>query len=452
MKFTPHWYQVQAIQFILQHPVAALFLDMGLGKTVITLTAISQLMMDSFQVRRVLVIAPLRVAAHTWPEEVRKWDHLRGITLAVAVGDPKQRRAAITSTAQIVVINQENVAWLQQSGLPFDFDMVVIDEMSSFKSAQSQRFRAMLKLRPSVKRILGLTGTPTSNSLMDLWAQYRILDHGERLGRFIGAYRQAYFTPGARRGMVVFNYTLQPGAEERIYRQIDDITLGMQAVDHLSMPELVRINLPVVLPPSSRRAYDQLKKQLVATLPEGEISAVHAGALMNKLSQMASGAVYMEDGSTSSLHEEKLGALEELIQSANGQPVLVAYWFRHELIRIQERLAHLGLTFGELRGDEDIHRWNARQLQVGLIHPASAGHGLNLQSGGHVLIWFSLPWSLELYQQTNARLWRQGQQSGRVVIYHLLAEGTVDQRILQALEKKEITQEQLLAAVKEGLT
>lgn len=445
MKFTPHAYQKYAIDYIKTHPVTALFLDMGLGKTVTTLTAIRDLMYDTFKVRRVLVVAPLRVARDTWPEEIRKWDHLKDLTCSVVVGTVAERRRALQQKADIYIVNRENLAWLYQNSR-LDFDMVVLDELSSFKNAQSKRFKAMKAMRPKVKRIVGLTGTPSGNGLMDLWAEFRLLDMGERLGKYISQYRNLYFKPDKRNGMVVYSYKPLPGAEEVIYHQIADITVSMKAADYLKMPELVSIAKEVTLSEKERKRYDELKKSLVLELPGGEVTAANAASLTLKLSQMANGAIYTDDKKVVNIHERKLDALEDLVESANGKPVLVAYWFKHDKDRIQKRM-----EARELKELQDFADWNAGKIPVALIHPASAGHGLNLQQGGSILIWFGLTWSLELYQQTNARLWRQGQQSCTVVIQHIVAKGTIDERILKALEHKDGTQAALIEAVKADL-
>ena len=447
MKYSPHDYQKYVTDFILNHPVAAVFLDMGLGKTAITLSAIFDLCLDSFEVRKVLVIAPLRVARDTWPDEIRKWDHLRGLTYSVAVGTEAERKAALMQKVSVYLINRENIQWLiEESGLPFDYDMVVIDELSSFKSYQAKRFRSLLKVRPAVKRIVGLTGTPSSNGLMDLWAEFRILDLGKRLGRFITHYRNTYFIPDKRNGQVVFSYKPREGAEEEIYATISDITISMKAVDHLKMPECVMNEVKVTLSEKERKTYDTMKADLVVSLGDEEIDAGNAAALANKLSQMANGAVYGEDKRVFPIHDRKLDALEDLIEAANGKPVLVAYWFKHDLERIQKRF-----NVREIKTSRDIADWNKGNIPVAVIHPASAGHGLNLQAGGSTLIWFGLTWSLELYQQTNARLWRQGQKSKTVVIHHIIAENTIDERIMNALRKKDKTQSALIDAVKANL-
>ena len=451
MQYNPHEYQAFATQFILTHPVSAILLDMGLGKSVITLTAIFDLCLDSFQIRKVLVIAPLRVARDTWPAEICKWDHLRGLIFSVAVGTELERKAALMKDASVYIINRENVPWLiEQSGLPFDYDMVVIDELSSFKSYQAKRFRALLRVRPGVRRIVGLTGTPSSNGLMDLWAEYRLLDLGKRLGRFVTHYRNRYFAPDKRSGSIIYSYKPLPGAEGQIYDAISDITISMKAADYLKMPELVMNEVRVKLSDKEWETYSTLKKELVVAIGGKEIDAANAASLANKLCQMANGAVYSENKTAVLLHDRKLDALEDMIEAANGNPVLVAYWFKHDLSRIVERLKRLCIPFACADKAENIEKWNRGELPVMLIHPASAGHGLNLQSGGSTLVWFGLTWSLELYQQTNARLWRQGQQR-TVVIHHIIAEGTIDERITSALHRKDETQAALMEAVKAAL-
>ena len=448
MKYQPHEYQSYATRFILEHPVAAVFLQMGLGKSVITLTAIHDLIFNRFEVRRVLVIAPLRVARDTWPAEIEKWDHLKGLTYSIAVGDEHARNAALMRDAQVYIINRENVSWLvEDSALPFDYDMIVIDELSSFKSWQAKRFKSLLKVRPRVGRIVGLTGTPSSNGLMDLFAEFRVLDMGQRLGRFITRYRESFFRPDRTNGMQVYSWKPLPGAEEEIYRRIGDITISMKSVDFLKMPECLMNRVPVCMDFLEKDLYDELKQDLVIQLKDTQIDAKNAAALSGKLCQMANGAVYAEDGSTVRIHERKLDALEDLIEAANGQPLLIAYWFKHDLQRIRERFPQAR----ELKSSKDIADWNAGRIPVALIHPASAGHGLNLQDGGNTLVWFGLTWSLELYQQTNARLWRQGQRAGTVVIHHIVTAGTIDEQILKALEGKDRTQTALIDAVKAQL-
>lgn len=444
MKYQPHDYQEYATRFIVEHPIAAVFLQMGLGKSVITLTAIQELALERFEVSRVLVIAPLRVARDTWPAEIQKWDHLRGLTYSVAVGTEAERIVALQQDTLIHIINRENVQWLiEQSGLPFQYDMVVIDELSSFKSYQAKRFRALMKVRPRVRRIVGLTGTPSSNGLMDLWAEFRLLDMGRRLGRFITRYREEFFQPDRRSAQQVFTWKPRPGAEDEIYRRISDITISMKSTDFLQMPAYISNRVPVKLSPAERKTYDALKRELVVSLHGAEIDAVNAASLSGKLCQLANGGIYDADHNSLFFHERKLDALEDIIEAANGQPVLVAYWFRHDLERIQKRF-----PVREIRTSADIADWNSGRIPVACIHPASAGHGLNLQAGGNTLVWFGLTWSLELYQQTNARLWRQGQTADTVVIHHIVTENTIDEQILAALERKDTTQAALMNAVK----
>lgn len=446
MKYEPHDYQRYAIEYIKTHPVAAVLLDMGLGKTSITLTAMMDLLFDSFEAHRILVIAPLRVARDTWPSDIEKWQHLQLLTYSVVVGTEAERKAALSRSADIYIINRENVQWLvEQNSFRFDFDTVVIDELSSFKNHQSKRFQSLMKVRPGIRRIIGLTGTPSSNGLMDLWAEFKLLDMGKRLGRFIGVYRNTYFMPNKRNGQIIYSYRLLPGADEQIYRQISDITISMKAGDHLKMPELVMNNYTVELSDSERERYEELKQTLVLQLPEAEITVANAAALSSKLLQMANGAIYDEEKNQLHIHDRKLDALEDLIEGANGKPVLVAYWFKHDLDRIRQRF-----SVREIKTSADIRDWNAGKISVAVIHPASAGHGLNLQAGGSTLIWFGLTWSLELYQQTNARLWRQGQK-GTVVIHQIIADGTIDNRVLKALQSKEKIQTGLIDAVKAEL-
>ena len=396
-----------------------------------------------------LVIAPLRVARDTWPDELAKWEHLNHLKFSVAVGTATERKLALNERADIYVINRENVPWLlEQSGVPFDFDTIVIDELSSFKNHKAKRFTALAAARPKVRRIIGLTGTPSSNGLMDLWAQFRLLDMGKRLGRFITQYRNTYFWPDQRNGQVIYSYKPQPNAEQRIYKAIGDITISMKATDHLKMPDLISAGAEVHLDQGEWEAYEQMKRDLVLDLPGGEITAANAAALAGKLCQMANGAIYDEDGTIHHLHDRKLDALEDLIEAANGKPLLVAYWFKHDLERIQARLTKLKIKYQSLNDQASIKAWNAGDIPVALIHPASAGHGLNLQAGGSTLVWFGLTWSLELYQQTNARLWRQGQSAATVVIHHIITKDTIDERIMDALEHKDKTQARLIDAVK----
>lgn len=413
-------------------------------------------MLDEMAVSKALVIAPLRVARDTWPAEVEKWDHLKDLDVSVIVGTAKERIAALNHPAMVYVLNRETVKWLveyyEKNGLRWDFDMVVIDELSSFKNHQSQRFKWLRKVRPFVKRFVGLTGTPTSNGLMDLWAEIGILDGGQRLGRFIGRYREAYFKAGSMNPStgIVFSYVPRPGAEEQIYKKISDITISMKALDYLNMPECIPTQHYVEMDKQERKLYDQLKKDLIIPLEDGDIDAANAASLTGKLLQMANGAVYDENREAREIHRRKLEMLEDLIEAANGQSVLIAYWFKHDRQRIIDYLTKAGYSPRDIRDSDDIRDWNVGHIPVALIHPASAGHGLNIQSGGHILIWFGLTWSLELYQQTNARLWRQG-QSEVVTIHHIICKDTVDEDVMAALEQKDVTQERLIAAVRARL-
>ena len=432
MKYEPHDYQKYATDFILKHPVSAVFLEMGLGKSVLTLTAIFDLCLDSFLIRKVLVIAPLRVARDTWPSEIKKWDHLSDLSYSVVVGSEKERLEALSKRASVYIVNRENVDWLiNKSKIPFDFDMVVIDELSSFKSHQAKRFKSLLQVRPFVKRIVGLTGTPSSNGLMDLWAEFRILDKGERLGRYITRFRQSYFTPDKRNAEVIFSYKPLPGAEDAIYDKISDITISMRSADYLTLPECVINEVPVFMDDKEMKVYDEFRDDMVAKIKDKTVDAANAAVLSGKLLQMANGAIYDEDKKSIHIHDRKLDALEDLIEGMNGRPVLIAYWFQHDAARIKERF-----TVREIKTSKDIEEWNAGKIPVAIIHPASAGHGLNLQEGGSTLIWFGLTWSLELYQQTNARLHRQGQKD-TVIIHHIICKGTIDEDVMAALKRKE---------------
>jgi len=446
MKYAPHNYQKFATDFIINHPVSAVLLEMGLGKSVISLSAINELMLDYFDVSRTLVIAPLRVANSTWPDEIKKWDHLKHLNYSVVIGSEKERLDALRKPAHIYLINRENVDWLiTKSGVSWKFDMVVIDELSSFKSYQAKRFKSLLKVRPKIKRIVGLTGTPSSNGLMDLWAEFRLLDMGERLGRYITYYRQNFFVPDKRNQQMIFSYKPKEGSEKMIYSLISDITISMKSKDFLKMPECVMNEVVVSLSDKEQKLYDSLKQDMVLSIEENEIDAINAAALSNKLLQMSNGAVYNDDKESLHIHDRKLDALEDLIEGANGKPVLVAYWFKHDLEKIKDRF-----DVRKIKSAKDISDWNEGKIPVALIHPASAGHGLNLQAGGSTLIWFGLTWSLELYQQTNARLYRQGQDS-TVVIHHILTKGTIDEDVMKALKAKEKIQDALIDSVKARL-
>ena len=440
MQYKPHDYQLFAIHFIETHPEAAVLLECGLGKTSITLTALNDMMFDRFEVHKALIIAPIRVCRNSWAAEIEKWDHLKDMTYSLILGSREQRLAALRRKADLYIINRENVQWLiESSGMPFDFDMVVIDELSSFKNHQSKRFRALRNVRPFIKRIVGLTGTPCSNGLMDLWAQFRLLDKGVRLGKRIGQYRDAYFTPDWNG----FTYSPRKGAEKEIYAKIADISISMKTTDHLQMPELVMTADTVTLDEATATIYKDMEQDMCLDFGGDSITAANAGVLCGKLTQLASGAVYTDGSSVMRIHSHKLDALEDLLEAQNGKPALIAYWYKHERDTIMQRF-----DCREIKTDADIADWNAGKIPVALIQPSSAGHGLNLQSGGSTIIWYTMSWSLELYQQTNARLWRQGQQSETVVIHHLVSAGTIDEDIMKVLKMKDKTQTAMMRAVK----
>ena len=445
MKYEPHNYQQFATDFILEHPISCLMLDMGLGKTVITLTALWQLALDSFDVSRILVIAPKRVAEDTWPKELSKWEHLSGLDATLVMGTQAERKAALRQQTFLYIINRENVSWLVANH-PWDFDMVVIDELSSFKSNQAQRFKAMKKVRPLVSRIVGLTGTPAPNSLLDLWPEMYLMDMGQRLGRFIGGFRDRFFTPDKRNREIIYSYKPREGAEEAIYGLISDICISMKAVDYLDMPELIMNRIEVSMDSRERKIYDDFQRDMVVSLQGEELDAVNAAALSGKLTQMANGAVYGENRKVLHIHDRKLDALEDLMEAANGKPLLVAYWYEHDFQRIKARFKNARC----IDTTQDIDDWNAGRIPLALIHPASAGHGLNLQEGGCTIVWFGLTWSLELYQQLNARLWRQGQKH-TVVIHHIVTKDTHDEDVLRALDKKDTRQSALIDAVRARL-
>ena len=442
MKYKPHNYQQFATDFILNQSICCLMLDMGLGKTVITLTALWQLALDSFDVSRVLVIAPKRVAEDTWPKELAKWEHLNGLTSSLVLGSAAERKAALQKKAFLYIINRENVAWLVKNHY-WDFDMVVIDELSSFKSNKAERFKAMKKVRPMVTRIVGLTGTPAPNTLLDLWPQMYLRDMGQRLGRFIGGVRDRFFLPDKRNREIVYSYKPREGAEDAIYALISDICISMKAADYLDMPERIDNRIEVSMSPKERKLYDDFQKDMVLSIGDEELDAANAASLSNKLLQMANGAVYGEDKKVLPIHDRKLDALEDLVEAANGKPLLVAYWYKHDLQRIKARFKNVRC----IDTAKDIDDWNAGQIPLALIHPASAGHGLNLQDGGCTIVWFGLTWSLELYQQLNARLWRQGQKH-TVVIHHIITKGTHDEDVMRALENKDTRQSALIEAVR----
>jgi SNF2 family DNA or RNA helicase len=444
MKYVPHEYQRYAINKILEQDAVGLFLDMGLGKTVIALTAINELLYNYFAVSNVLVIAPLRVAQTTWPGEIAKWDHLQHLTISKILGNGEERKAALNTPADIYIINRENVAWLvEECGKDWPFDMVVIDELASFKSTKSKRFRALRRVRPCIKRIVGLTGTPASNGLIDLWAQIYLLDQGERLGKTVTGYRNRYFVPGRRNRHVIYEWVPKPEAEKAIYAKLSDLCVSMRAEDWLQMPEKIDRVVPVRIPEKARRKYEQLEKTYVLPFLDGNVTAGSTAVLSGKLLQLANGAVYDEYGGVKEIHSAKLEALDDIIEAANGRPVLVFYTYRHDLNRLKNRYPEARM----INTEKDVADWNRGEILIGLAHPASAGHGLNLQAGGNIIVWFGLTWSLELYLQAVARLYRQGQEKS-VIVHHLVAENTIDEDVMKALESKDVTQEALLEAVK----
>lgn len=444
MKFVPYPYQEAAIRWVLDRPASGLFLGMGMGKTVVTLTAINELLFDRLEAARVLVIAPLRVARDTWAREAAKWDHLQHLRVSVVLGDARERLAALERPAEVYVINRENVPWLCETLFDWPFDMVVIDELSSFKSVQAKRFKALRKVRGRIRRIVGLTGTPAPNGLIDLWPQIYLLDRGERLGKTVGAYRARYFTPDRANGHIVYSYRLLPGADEAIQARIADVCMSLRKEDYLSLPGQLYETVEITPPPALLKQYGQFERDRImeAMDGDGEIVALNAAALTGKLLQFANGAIYDDNGNSHLIHNLKLDALEDLIEAANGEPVLVFYAFKHDRDRIMRRV-----SCRELVTSEDIDAWNRKEIPVAIAHPASVGHGLNLQEGGHIIIWFGLTWSLELYQQANERLNRPG-QTHVCRIYHLVLKGTHDERVLAALERKDTSQRALIDALR----
>ena len=445
MRFVPHDYQTRAIDKVIKQTHVGLFLDMGLGKTVITLTAINRLMYEDFDIARVLVIAPKRVAEDTWTREYAKWDHLGHLRISRVLGTAAQRSKALKADCDIYVIGRDNVVWLvDKLGADWPFDMVVIDELSSFKNPQAKRFRALRKVMPRVRRVVGLTGTPSPNGLMDLWAQIYLLDRGERLERTLGAYREKYFRAGARSGYVVYKWLPLKGAEEKIRDRISDICVSMSAADYLTLPERIDNVIPVGLTEKELAAYRKMEaEQLLELEGDDMVVALNAAAVMTKLLQIANGSVYTASGAVERIHDAKLEALEEIVDTTDS-PVLVFYSFRHDQSAILGKIKGARI----LSGPQDIADWNDGKIRVLLAHPASVGYGLNLQDGGHTIVWYGLTWSLELYQQANARLYRQGQQKP-VIIHHLIAGGTVDEQVMRALQAKDTSQAALLAALKE---
>jgi SNF2 family DNA or RNA helicase len=442
-----HNYQRHCVDHIIDNDSCGLFLEMGLGKTTTTLTAINRLMFDDLEVERVLIIAPKRVAEDTWISEKDKWQHLKNLRLSIVLGTERQRKEALRAKADIFVINRENVPWLISFyGGAFPFDMIVIDELSSFKSAKSQRFKALRMVRPKVKRVVGLTGTPAPNGLLDLWSQVYLLDQGQRLGKSLTNYRQNYFTPGKRNGAIIYEYKTRDDSYDVIYGKIGDICISMKAEDYLELPKRIDNTIEIKLPASIQQQYEDFeRKQILALEDLADISAVNAAALTNKLLQYANGAVYDSEKQWHEVHREKLEALEETIEAANGQPVLVFYSYKHDVERIMQYLKAYKPVM--LKDSTTLADWNAKKIPVLLAHPASAGHGLNMQAGGNILIWFGLPWSLELYQQACARLDRQGQTKA-VINQRLITKGTMDEDVLASLDNKAGGQEALMQAVK----
>lgn len=427
---------------------SGLFLWPGMGKTVISLSLINDLMYDYFEVKKVLVIATKYIAENTWPDEILKWDHTKHLTFSVAAGSGVKRRLkALNQPVDICIINRDNVAWLvKQYADKWPFDMVVVDELSSFKSHDSQRFKALKRVMPQVKRFIGLTGTPAPNDLIDLWPQMYLIDRGERLGRTVTMFRQRYFNPGWTNGHIVYKWNLKPGGEEEIFAKIGDVCMSLSGDDWLSVPDRIDTQTPVTLPPKLMKEYKTLERDMILQLEnQGTITAPSAAVVTNKLMQFANGAIYDENRKVHEIHRLKLEALEALVESANGKPVIVFYAYQHDLSRIQETLKDYEPRI--LEKSQDISDWNAGKIKVFLLHPASAGHGLNLQHGGNIIVWFGLTFSLELYIQANARLHRQG-QTEKVLVHHIIAKGTIDEYILEALAAKNLNQNRLLNAVK----
>ena len=449
MRFRPHAYQQHCIDKILEIRKLGLFLDMGLGKTVTTLTAVKELKYNRFQVRKVLVIAPKKVAEGTWSREKDKWDHTRILRVSLVLGSQSRRIRALNTPADLYIVNRENVVWLvEYYRNAWPFDMVVVDESSSFKSHKAKRFKALASVGPHIERMVELTGTPSPNGLDDLWSQIYLLDGGERLGRKYTQFRERYFDPGDRGQNVVYNYKAKPGSEDSILEKISDICISMKAEDYLQLPEIVYHQVPVVLDAKAKKAYGELERKMVLELPgEEEISVTSAAALSNKLLQLANGAIYDEDHQVHEVHGCKVEAFLELLESLRGKPVLVFYNFQHDRDRIRKALEGTGLRIRELRNTKDEEAWNRREVDVLLTHPASSAYGLNLQQGGNHVIWFGLTWNYELYTQANKRLHRQG-QSERVIIHHLVCTDTRDEDVMRALERKEDVQGWVLESLK----
>lgn len=447
-----HSYQERGVSHILDNPYCALFLDMGLGKTVTTLTAIKELL-DNCIIGNALVIAPKKVTQVTWSDEIRNWAHLQGVTISVIDGNVKQRRDAMRRKADIYAVSRDNIVWLvtEMGGVKLPYDMVVIDELSSFKNHQSKRFRALRKVRKFIPRVVGLTGTPSPNGLIDLFAQMYLIDEGERLGKTITGYRDRFFRPDKRNGDIVYTYALKKPADETekaISDLISDITISMTAEDYLKMPDKIMLYDYVDMSDRCLKDYENFVMEQVLELINSDepITAASAAALSNKLQQYANGAIYDADRNVREIHEEKLEKLKELVEAANGSPVLVAYQYQHDLHRIMKALKEYNPV--KLEKPEQIADWNAGKIEVLVTHPASAGHGLNLQKGGNILVWFGNTWSLELYMQFNARLYRQG-QAKPVYIHHIVTRGTIDEKIIKALSDKKETQDGLMQSIKE---
>lgn len=446
MKFNPHDYQRYATEKIIELPACGLFLAMGLGKTVSTLTAVNELIYDRFEVEKVLVIAPKRVAEDTWTSEAEKWDHLRNLTFSKVLGSAAQRERALEVDADIYLINRENVVWLvERLRKDWPFDMIVVDELSSFKSNQAKRFKSLRTVRPLATRFVGLTGTPAPNGLMDLWPEVYLLDRGERLGKTITGFRDRYFYPGKRNGFTVYSWEPKEGAEEAIHEKISDICISMKAEDYLQLPEQIVNDIRIRLAPAEMLKYQEMEKEKLMELDGQEITALSAAAVWGKLLQLANGAVYDSDGGVTVLHEKKLDALEEILEASCGHSVLVFYNFRHDYDRLMERFGKFNPR--TIKNSEDISDWNSGRIPLMLAQPASMGHGLNIQAGGHIIVWYGLNPSLELYLQANARLHRQGQKE-TVIIHRLIVEGTVDEDVIKKLEVKDEHQDSLMEAVK----
>lgn len=450
MKYIAHDYQTRAIDWCLNHPRCGLFLPMGAGKTVITLSAVSKLKQKG-DVNKILIIAPIRVARTTWPAEIDKWDHTKSLTYSLIDGDAKKRTRALEQDSDIYIIGKEQVVWLCEAlGKRWPFDMVVVDELSTFKNHQAQRFKALKKVAKKFKRFIGLTGTPAPRGIPDLWSQIYLIDAGTRLGKSIGSFRKQYLIPERSNGYIVYSWGVRDGAQKEIEQKIADVVMSLDSSECVELPDINYINVPITLPKTIKKRYDNFKKDLVLELSTIDISASNLGVLCGQLLQFTSGQIYTHDPSlpVDTIHDEKLKALSDILTSANGEPVIIYYYFKHELNRIISLLKSNNLRYSTLEKDSDLARWNNHDLDVLLLHPASAGHGLNLQAGGSVIIWYCLPnFNLELYQQANARLYRQGQME-KVRVYHLLVEDSIDIDMLNALQQKEVTQSTLLEALK----